>query len=162
MLTFAFHSCWAHWSYYSLLVQRSPCSSPVGYLRRTKVAKVMCHTLLGGLSCTAVCGPMRKRGGVFLLGKPCWSLGWWLHPRLAGWVQPSEIEFVESPPGSEQPLLWVTAVDLSLAMLLIRMKSAEFRLQLSAPKEIIQLKQMQLPTSLVYPPVKSFVTLFKQ
>lgn len=54
------------------------------------------------------------------------------------------------------------AVDLGTVMPLVRMKSAEFRLQLSAPKEIIQLKHMQLSPSLVYPPVKSFVTLFKQ
>ena len=103
MLLLAFHSCWAHWSYWSLLVQRSPCSSPVGYLRRAKVAKVMYHTLLGCLSCAALCIPRRK-------GKSFWvnHTGHLTDGSIPDWLAGcSRLGLSSSslPQGSEQPLV---------------------------------------------------------
>lgn len=85
------------------------------------------------------------KGGLLPV-KPCQSLEWWLHPRLAGWVQPPETELMQV----EQPLL-VSYGCWPLGGGGGNHKDEVCRVQTTAftPKEIIQLKHMQLLTSCV-------------
>lgn len=67
------------------------------------MAKVMCHTLLGGLSCTAVCVPRRK--GSFHWVNHAGRLADGSIPDWLAGCSQVRLSSLSLPPGSEQPLV---------------------------------------------------------